>query len=268
MRLRIIIAIATVIALASCQGVVKNVELPKIEEMVVVQTGMSNLDSTFTAKITLSNPIFKTRKDIVSVEDAEVILKGSNAQDTLKYDVVSAIYASKANVNLTAGNRYDLVVNTMDGKELSSSSIMPVMPTGIEVEVDTIPHSDYDQYMYTISWDKPAENAYYEVRAYQIMEFDLSADTFLHWDSEYVYSGDVSASRLSERLSVYDYERFGAYKGVLIYVSGITQEFFDYSKMLYNYEPENPFSEPVSIPSNINGGLGMFVLKNSVLVTK
>ncbi len=268
MKLHIIIAITTLIAFASCQGVVDNVELPKIEEKVVVQTGMSNLDSTFTAKITLSNPVFKSRKDIVSVEDAEVILKGVNANDTLTYDVVNAIYTSKANVNLAAGNRYDLEVNTMDGKSLSSSAVMPVLPTGIQVEVDTITHSDYDQYRYTISWDKPAEGAYYEVRVYQIMDFDLSADTFLHWDSEYVFSGDVSASRLSERLSIYDYERFGAFKGVLIYVSGITREFYDYSKVLYNYEPENPFSEPITIPTNINGGLGMFVLKNSVLVTK
>ncbi|MDC0467536.1 DUF4249 domain-containing protein [Bacteroidia bacterium] len=33
-----------------------------------------------------------------------------------------------------------------------------------------------------------------------------------------------------------------------------------------NFDPQNPFAEPVTLPSNIDGGLGMFTLASGLVI--
>ncbi|MEM7299111.1 MAG: DUF4249 family protein [Bacteroidota bacterium] len=34
--------------------------------------------------------------------------------------------------------------------------------------------------------------------------------------------------------------------------------YFDYFRVLYDFQEDDPFSDPVQLPSNIEGGIGIF----------
>ncbi len=101
-----------------------------------------------------------------------------------------------------------------------------------------------------------------------VYEFDNLLDTFTDYLYQpYIRGEDHSKTRLNKRGTFYArrIDKEAGLKELIFRVSGITKDHFKYGEFLEEYDPENPFSEPVSIPSNIQGGLGMFILKNSVV---
>ena len=64
-----------------------------------------------------------------------------------------------------------------------------------------------------------------------------------------------------------DWKPFGGdRRKIYMVISSITEDYYNYGKSLNNYDPQNPFSEPTLLPSNMEGGLGMFALSSGVVI--
>ena len=55
-------------------------------------------------------------------------------------------------------------------------------------------------------------------------------------------------------------------RSVYLVLSSITEDYYNYGRLLKNYDPQNPFGEPTLLPTNIDGGLGMFTLSSGVVI--
>lgn len=252
----------------SCETVVTNVDIPTIEQKTVVQVGLTNLFDQQEGVLTKTDPVFDNSGDEFEVEeDALMVVVSNQGQDTLFYSSSEERYFGKMSNDFVVGQRYDLYVKLNDGKELSASDVYPAKPINLSYDVDSTTRDDHTVYNYTVHWDRTAtENDFYQIEVIAIHEFDGRLDTFSTYGANpYVNGSDYSTSRISRKGTFANFSIFGeqTLKKLIFVVSGITEAHYKYGRFLYDYEPENPFSEPVTIPSNIQGGLGMFVLKNA-----
>ncbi|MBO6516401.1 MAG: DUF4249 family protein [Bacteroidia bacterium] len=257
---------------SSCQRVVSNVDLPTIERKTVAQAGISNLSDFHVVTLTKSNPIFNSRAgDFEVVEGASVIIEGENVRDSFTFSDELEKYTAPNQNTFVVGEEYRLLVKTPDGKELSGVAYMPKKPLNVNATLDSTVDGDETLFEYEITWDRTATtDDYYMVEVMAIYKFDNTLDTTSWYvNRPYIKGEDSDQTTLKRKGSFREFSGpfFETDLHKLIYVvSGITKEHYEYGQFLYDYDPENPFSEPVSIPTNIQNGLGMFVLKNSVQV--
>ncbi len=265
--LKIVLSILFGSMIHSCQSIVQDVDLPEIEIKSVVQMRYDKALNKYDGSITKSNPIFgKPRNEFEVIEDALVTVEGGGLIDTVSYDPNSEYYTGESGITYSVGEQYNLNVTLANGEILTSSALYPNAPLNISMTIDSTTDGFETKYNIKISWDDiPGIQEYYQVEYYSIYDFDGVKDTFGSYGQ--VEVGDNEKSRLTNRFETYRYSEPGSnwsYQTFVV-VSGITKDQYEYSKFLYNYEPENPFAEPVTVPSNVTGGLGMFVLKNSVI---
>ncbi|MCB9261733.1 MAG: DUF4249 domain-containing protein [Flavobacteriales bacterium] len=255
---------------ASCETVVTDVEIPEVSRKTVVELAMGNLTSTYKASLTKSNPIFNSRPgEFEVIADATLVVSGNGISDTFLYDVSNAVYTSRKNYNFAPGQIYELNIKTKDGNSVSSKAAYPVAATGIETKVDSVVQFGETIYRFHVKWDDQlGVNDYYQLECYTVFEYEpgLTDTIFGGFYREYVGPDDIINSNYVADGEFYKYEGGGVNDvKVFIVISGISEEHYKYGRVLEKYNPDNPFSEPTLIPTNIEGGLGMFVLKNSVV---
>jgi len=254
------------ILLHGCQTIVDNVELPKTEVEPVVHFRYDGALNIYDCSLTKSNPIFgEKRSDFEVIDDAIVTVSGIGKTDTVMYIAGIEKYNDEATLDFIDGETYTMDVRLADGSEMFAQSIYPVRPQNIEVVVDSFKRDFETVYRIRTSWDDiPGMHEYYMLESYQVYNFNGNKDTV----SGYVAltaEGDDSRSRFTDEHEAYAFTEPGNNVSVDIFVvlSGITKKQYDYLQFLQRYEPENPFTEPTTVPTNVQGGLGMFVLKNS-----
>jgi hypothetical protein len=267
---RIYLYIATlIIGLHSCQSIVTNVDLPQINVEPVVHFRYDKAINMYDCSLTKSNPIFGDQKsEFEVIEDAMVTITGIGKTDTLLYVDDLMKYKKAGSINFIDGEMYNLEVKMSDGSKAQAQSKFPVRPQNVDVVIDSFKKDFETVYRVRTSWDDiPGITDYYMLEFYQVYNFDGEKDTF---GSEVarLAVGDDSGTRFTKQHEAYAFTEPGSSFSVNMFVvlSGITKKQYDYLDFLERYEPENPFTEPTTIPSNIQGGLGMFTLKNSVLV--
>jgi len=254
--------------LNGCQTIVDNVELPEIETEAVVHFRYDGAINTYDCSLTKSNPIFgERRSDFDVIDDAVVSITGIGRTDTVMFIDGIDKYNDESTLNFIDGEQYELHITLPDGGQIYAQSAYPVRPQNIEVVVDSFKRDFETIYRIRTSWDDiPGIHEYYMLEYYQIYNFNGQKDTVSSYVAQ-VASGDDAGTRFSEQYEAYAFNVPGSNLSVNMFVvlSGITKEEYDYLQFLERYEPENPFTEPTSVPSNIQGGLGMFTLKNSMI---
>lgn len=258
--------------MTSCQSVVDDVDIPQLEQKNVIQVNLSNFGDNHIAHFTKTNPVFNGSPDgeFEIVLDASIQVVGDAGIDSFSYDEFEEAYYAPNKAQFVVGQQYELVAKTADGKELTSAVVYPEGPANVSMAIDSNVYKNQKEYMFDVSWDKVSDQGkYYEVEMFSIFEYDNELDTVAS-ARRYVDATDLSG-RITRQLISYVYTGPGGAGGLdvskqIILISGITKEHYEYARFLQTYEPENPTSEPVSIPTNIQGGLGMFVMKNTVRV--
>jgi hypothetical protein len=92
-----------------------------------------------------------------------------------------------------------------------------------------------------------------------------------------VYTADNSAGSVSNDFGYYAlelpagehtiiYNFIGQTHGVYLVLSSILEDYYNYGKLLNNFDPQNPFAEPVTLSSNIDGGLELFTLASGLVI--
>ncbi|MGB0849805.1 MAG: DUF4249 domain-containing protein [Bacteroidia bacterium] len=256
-----------VTVISSCQTVLENVPVPEIPVKGVVFANINQLSNLPKMSLTKSKPIINesTNNDYEVIQNAEakVYVQGKEYEFNHMFNDE---YGHLGTVDLQSGDEVKLVVKTDDFGELTSSVIVPDEIPSYTVKLDSVIMEWETEYQLVI--DIPItddKEHYYRIEAFS----DYGSDTVEAWSTKEYFTLDkvVDGSiRLSTDFYTWKSEYNGENPKLFILLSAITEKHYQYGKVYETYEPDNPFSEPTPLPSNVDGGLGIFTVSNSKLI--
>ncbi|MEP1094064.1 MAG: DUF4249 domain-containing protein [Cyclobacteriaceae bacterium] len=224
------------------------------EDLIVVNSIISSSFEQIVVEVSRSQKSFGVLANSFNgddlITDAVVLIIDENSVGTqLPYNRDSGHYAiSSAIFPLTAGKTYGLSV-VADNQTLFAQTTVPFKAQKIEHTVNI--------FEIEISWlDFPDVENYYRIVAQgRITRFEFW-DTFDFHSDEFVSDANGDGEKLLARAETFS-TRLG-YDSVAYRVISSGEIYHDYFKILSNFDSENPFSNPVRLPSNVDNGLGIF----------
>lgn len=237
------------------------VPIPQSKPKIAVSMALSMSADTqlISGKVFRSIPYFTDMSnEDFEIRDADVTLSNGNSLHILKYDLSEASYKPNQNFTLKEGNTYTLSVKTKDGNILTSEELMPYSPILQSVKAKLSKTSNDLNFFTTINLNSNSSKFY---------KIEINIDNDYNF---YFYSPTLIAvpndGRKSHTFSSKMY--FSSYEAdsLEFSISSINEAFYRFDNIAANYWGDNPFSEPTPLPSNINGGLGIFSLSNTLTV--
>ncbi|WP_080054011.1 DUF4249 domain-containing protein [Spirosoma aerolatum] len=278
------------------------VDPPKL----VVSCFLSPQDVALTANVTRSRTIvgdsISQYMSGTSVSNATVILSEGGRSVQLLYrntlfpgDSVRLYYSADAKLlPIIAGHTYKLTVTTADGQKATSACTIPyaVKPTSVKLDSNAnaiLNRNQNQRYFVRASWqDSAGQTNFYQVSgSFQYVincsscsRTDGTSNLSFDDDNRGLFSdeGVDGTTMMSGRAYLtsnqpsgnQDLDFYHRYRIAVVSVNLMTvdQSYYRYREAIIrqNRSRNNPFAEPVLIPSNIDGGLGCFAgYNNSVL---
>lgn len=287
---KIIIAILASIAVfgTSCEQDAKNVTIPTIEPQLVVNCFLSPQDPEIRAWVSLSRPIFGTINQNNEIVDADVKLSDGTNTVTLTYTPKKVYTISSAALKIEGGKTYTLFVSAV-GKTVKATCTVPVLfdTTSITLKWDTTFNIKRNEGVIErtvrldIGWkDKQNGEDFYRVGAdamvYTVV--DTTNITFQRlFNNEYTdlvsdknKDGEtLRRSRLETTVNEYFGGITGTFslriKGLKMYLLSCDKNYYLYHKSAEVNTGGDPFTEPVLVYSNVQGGLGCFGASNQYI---
>lgn len=187
-----------------------------------------------------------------NITNAEVTISNGISERTLVYDFNLDQYTLDADLfPIEVGGTYRVNVVTDLGTVYGETTV----PNGVEQLTSAILNRDN---ILNVSWiDIADELNYYRLIAEGEVggEFGYT-ETFYFDTDEFVSDVNRDGELLSGRGEGFV---FGAeYESVIVRLLSCDKNYYDYYEILSNYVGEDPFADPVRLPSNIVGGLGIF----------
>ncbi|WP_080053884.1 DUF4249 domain-containing protein [Spirosoma aerolatum] len=267
------------IALFSCNSMREEVvpqELSSQSTKLVVDCFISPQDSLLTAKVSRSRPILDDQSaKTVDISNATVLLSDGSNSVKLVYNAQQGIYSIKAQkLVIREGGTYTLTVSTPDGKQVLATTTVPKAVALKSIQIDSSLQAGAVQKDFRLigNWQAGADtyfrvkgsfrgirygapvNASYE--SPQIIPFLMATNSLG------LVECPAKAASLLASASLGD----GSFKK-LYRSTQITMNLLHVDAAYYAYHVRldqqlqansNPFAEPVTIPTNIQGGLGCF----------
>lgn len=261
-------------------------------------------DTLLTVKVTRSNTVVGDSISLLqtgnTITDATVTLSEGDRSVILSYtninprsDSSQSFYGISARrLPIIAGRTYKLTVVTATGQRATSTCTIPqaVDPTGIKF--DSLPENQNrrqpERYFVTVRWKDPIgqTNAYqvagifrYTTAAnvreerYNSLSFDdenRGLFTDIGREGNEIESGRafLTANTSTGNLQTSFYSQYNT-ATVTVNLLSIDQSYYRYQEAIIRQRRSrnNPFAEPVLIPSNIEGGLGCFAGYNNATLT-
>ncbi|QDK77350.1 DUF4249 domain-containing protein [Spirosoma sp. KCTC 42546] len=261
-------------------------------------------DTVLTVKVTRSNTVVGDSISLLqtgnNITDAMVTLSEGDRSVVLPYtninpgsDSSQSFYGISARrLPIIAGRTYKLTVVTATGQRATSTCTIPqaVDPTSIKFDslTETQNRRQTERYFVTVRWKDPAgqTNSYqvagifrYTTAAnvreerYNSLSFDdenrgLFPDAGV--DGTQMESGRafLTANSSTGNLQTSFYSQYNT-ATVTVNLLSVDQSYYRYQEAIIRQRRSrnNPFAEPVLIPSNIEGGLGCFAGYNNATLT-
>lgn len=260
--------IISFISIFGCQSIVENVPLPETEVKAVAFGYFDNLNLANKQNISLtkSKPVFYSANsrssDYEFIQDAEITITGNGENYEFYFEAPEEEYEPSQVVNLQSGSEYTLTINSPEFGVLKSAQTMPHPVGGYTIKIDSTVKEYEIDYRVAIELDNPL-NRYYRIEVFGETSSLIEAD-IIYLNKEYF---NIVGSENQLSTSFTDRKPFGGDKRkIYMVISSITEDYYNYGRLLKNYDPQNPFSEPTLLPSNIEGGLGMFALSSGVVI--
>ncbi|TVR37915.1 MAG: DUF4249 domain-containing protein [Bacteroidia bacterium] len=273
----------------ACVELVTDIDFPDQEPKAVVHSFISPADTAAMVLLTWSKPISKPDNERIRfIENAAVQIRDEDGNASqLQYDPERKLYSVSANVfQIVAGQQYMLKVDVPGHAPIHANAYVPHANNSLTLEkLDTMPAGWSDRMVLEYSFtDKPGEREnFYAPGAYRKVEvYDWENDTtILHQIMMYVIYGEKYLSNKGKegntflmRAEAYIYndpngpdDEPDENNPISILLLTTDEHYYRYHRSLENYYPDDFFSEPVHIYSNVDGGLGVFAGYNrSVLV--
>lgn len=253
--------VIALIILWACDTV--EVEPPEIldaEDKLVMNAIFSPASDTITVEISMSEKIFGIIPEPSSniVSDAVVTISDGSLTRTLSFDDVQKVYilpATQFSLEKEVTYRLELTANN---KTVYAETSLPYKVNRLEsVELN-------DSNALQISWqDLPNEKNYYRVYAESLYNRREGTDGEVYYsrykffDNDFITDAHKDGQLLSVTSDALD-EFQNRFDSVSIEVYSVDELYWDYFRVLDLDTEEDPFSEPVQLPSNVVGGIGIF----------
>ena len=291
--------------LAGCSSLRNEVDPSQLglaSPKLVVSGFLSPQDTVLAIKLTRSNTVvgdsislLQTNNDIT---DATVTLSDGSKSVKLTYvtvhptdSTVQTYYRASARLlPIVTGRTYSLSVLTANGQRASSSCTIPAPVKPTAVAFDSLTQNQgrslSRRYFVKAFWTDPAGQAnYYQVAGYfryqsrlnQPGNFPLTIDD----DNRGLFSDEgldgttmvsgrafLTATTFSANESTNFYDQYRT-ASVTVNLMSVDQAYYQFQTAAIRQRRvrNNPFAEPVLIPSNITGGLGCFAGYNNSTIT-
>lgn len=264
------IAILSLIPVFGCQSIVENVPLPKTEVKAVTFGYFDNLNLANKQNISLtkSKPVFYTANsrssDYETIEDAEITITGNGENYEFYYEPQDKEYEPSQTINLQSGSDYTLTVNSPEFGVLKSTQTMPQPVGAYTIRIDSTEREYETEYRVFIELENTL-NQYYRIEVFTgpSVSFDPEG---IYLDKEYFEFFGSENHKLTTSFTDWSSKSSGVNRSINLILSSITEDYYNYGRLLKNYDPQNPFAEPTLLPSNMEGGLGMFALSSGLII--
>jgi hypothetical protein len=217
--------------------------------------------------LTKSKPVFYTANsrssDYETIEDAEITITCNGENYEFYYEPQDKEYEPSQTINLQSGSDYTLTVNSPEFGVLKSTQTMP-QPVGEHtIKIDSTVKEYETDYRVAIELDNPL-NTYYRMEVFGEGLLSGQSEEGIYVNREYF---KIIGSENQLSTSFTGYKSFdGKARKIYMVLSSITEDYYNYGRLLKNYDPQNPFAEPTLLPSNMEGGLGMFALSSGLII--
>ncbi len=286
-------------ALVGCQQSLREEVTPQSlteETQKLVVTGfVSPQDSVISVKVVRSRTILDAGTGSNAVATANVTLAGPTGTVGLAFNAKLQTYQVDARkFSIVAGKTYTLTVQTADGQAVKSTCTVPQAVTLGRVQLDsTVAADGRRQYFARYDWQNGTEGtAFYQTQgtfsfvkkcatcreeatvAQKVESTPVSfgATTQLSgWVADENHAADALSAKGTLALTdpKAGFQSSYARATVRATLLHVEESYFRYHQAVERATAQqaNPFSEPVLIPSNIQGGLGCFAASNKAVVT-
>lgn len=252
---------------ASCEKVVTDVDIPDTPSKLVVFAFISPEDTLISIKVGQSAPVYGERITTRDISNATVVMSSGGTSVTAIQNMGFNGYTIPASaLPIVAGGTYKLDVSTPDGRRVTATCTVPTAPVVIDAaEYLKRPSPDNpgsNEYRLLCKWaDQPGVKNYYRLDVNMVGAFVSDNDTiFRYSEMQKGVTDDAGAdgqqqSLLFDQVDFYDNSDNYALEYTLLVTD---KGYYDYHESRFRYTGDDPFSEPVIVKSNIEGGLGCF----------
>ncbi len=268
MKRNLLLLSIILIGLTSCEDMVTEIDLPASESHYVIHAYLSPEDTAVTVFIGQSDPVFGDEADDTSwVAQAHVFINGyelPRVQGMAEYCFSVPIDS----FSIIPGNSYTVSLHIGAEEVCYGSCTVPLLRNesltfdGIDsVQVDQYDGmSSYEYYAHYSFNDAAGEENFYRIGA-DITFFDpYSSETYTY--RKYLTAEDFfkdvlfNGEEYSGRLSLGYIESLSNLSALKLTLYTSDSYYYYYHRAILSEGGDDPFSEPVIVPSNIENGLG------------
>lgn len=256
-----LIALSLPLGFSACEKDA-DVELPVVESKLVISSFISPEDTIVKVGVTISQPLYNNSNSnqYSAVSYATVQITNGTTVQTMAYNADENYYfVSAAIFPITVGTTYNLTVSTPDGKNANASTSIPAQNATLIYTAEAVNNqSAGDTYAFRTEWnDTPGAEDYYRLVYYD--RFVYNFDTIYQEAFSNNFSDkDKDGTTMKEQFEIYAYSGAGFSNGELHLIHASKEYYLYHKKLTEAAFSGGPFSEPVQMYSNINGGYGVF----------
>ena len=256
-----LIALSLPLGFSACEKDA-DVELPVVESKLVISSFISPEDTIVKVGVTISQPLYNNSNSnqYSAVSYATVQITNGTTVQTMAYNADENYYfVSAAIFPITVGTTYNLTVSTPDGKNANASTSIPAQNATLIYTAEAVNNqSNGDTYAFRTEWnDTPGAEDYYRLVYYD--RFVYNFDTIYQEAFSNNFSDkDKDGTTMKEQFEIYAYSGAGFSNGELHLIHASKEYYLYHKKLTEAAFSGGPFSEPVQMYSNINGGYGVF----------
>ncbi len=251
--------IISFISIFGCQSIVENVPLPETEVKAVAFGYFDNLNLANKQNISLtkSKPVFYSANsqssDYEPIQDAQITITGNG--DNYEFYYEPRYERIRAKPSGQPSIRIRVYINSKQPRvwKLKSTQTMPLPLGAYTIRIDSTEREYDTDYRVSIELDNPL-NQYYRIEVFG-QNLSMVEAEGIYVDREY-FKLTGSEKQLSTSFTEYNKTFGGDKRYIYLVISSITEDYYNYGRLLKDYNPQNPFGEPTLLPSNLEGGLG------------
>jgi len=261
-RYSTLFGLTLILQLTSCISIVTDVELPKVDPVLVVYGFISPDEPEINIRVGRSLPIYsRPIAGSDTVADAEVMLYCEGRSIRIPYKSSSWYSLPSSAFLLPPGSVCSLVVTTPRGERVTGQTLIPTQSAAVvRYEVGQIREFDFTEDFVQVFWDDlPGSDDYYHLIAREL-SVDITGDTSRYVQSNQVVdTRDARNGQFSARIPVYLFNGNGGDSLKLdVGLATTGRDYYRYHLLRLNYIGDNPFAEPTVMHRNVEGGEGVF----------
>lgn len=263
-NIALLLSSIVIVLLSSCEDMVTEIDVPSVDAKYVIESYLSPEDSMVVVKVGKTDPLFSV------VDDDHVwmsqITVDINGQQLTREGNTNIFSISSSVLSLQPGFEYTVTLNYPDSISLSGKCTIPtVMNTslvfeGVDSTASTWEQGYYDYYARYSFHDIAGTEDYYRIGMKVTWYDEWNMDTIVYEQFPYMEYFISDIERDGEEISGRFFFHYGESLQEVIHLSlylySTDKMYYDYHRAVLNENAENPFSEPVIIPTNVENGLG------------